>query len=102
MTVPKNPHDRVFRKGLASVEVARSFFQNHLEPEFFEIINMQTLVFCSSNFIDGALHEKESDIMYQAMTNSDPARYIYLIVEHQSTPDRKMPIRLLDVHQTSC
>ncbi len=94
MNLPKNPHDRIFRKSLSLIEVARSFFQNHLPPHLLAIINVQTLALCSSNFLNEALKEKESDIIYQAMTNDDIPIYIYLVIEHQSAPMRRMPMRL--------
>jgi len=87
-------HDTLFRGSMENVDIARDFFVAHLGEGVLKRVRLNTLKLESSTFIDEAHKELRSDILYSA-TVDDRIGYLYLVVEHQSTPDKLMAFRLL-------
>lgn len=81
---------------LGDVAEATSFLQRHLPPEVSQALNWTTLTLREGSFVDEDLRASEADFLYevQHISGEDPV-WIYVLVEHQSTPDRWMRFRLL-------
>ena len=94
MTKIHNPHDRYFRTLMASPEVAQEFFEKHLPNKIKDILNLKSLQLQHNSYIDDVLYEQIVDLLYSA-DFSGSSGYIYVLVEHQSTPDKLMPFRML-------
>ncbi len=80
-------------------EHARAFFQHYLEPTWQAIVDLDTLVLASGSHVTTELKKLHTDILYRVDLR-DPdtpgaSAYLYTIVEHQSTPDPAMAVRLL-------
>lgn len=95
----RNPHDACFQTLIQQPEHARAFFQHYLEPAWQAIVDLDTLVLASASHVTSKLKRLHSDILYQ-VDLLDPGApgetaYLYTIVEHQSTPDPAMAVRLL-------
>jgi len=88
-----NPHDKYFKSSMSDMRVARSFIQSHLPKNVLERMDLATLKQRNETFIDEALGKIETDIVYSAKL-ADKTAYIYILVEHQSTPQKFMPLRL--------
>ncbi|AHF79362.1 ISNCY family transposase (plasmid) [Sodalis praecaptivus] len=86
-------HDALFKQFLADKEVARDFFNIHLPPEMKNRCDFATLNVVSGSFIDDALRSLYSDMVYSVRT-SEGEGYIYCLIEHQSRPEKHMPLRL--------
>jgi len=92
----QRPHDRLFRSIFSDTAEAESFLRVHLPPALVEQLDWSTLALTETSFVDDALAESESDLLYtvQMSTTGEPL-YLYLLFEHQSKPDKWMRFRLL-------
>lgn len=94
MAETATPHDSVFKTFLSRVETARDFIEIHLPPALRSVCDLQTLRLESGSFVEDDLHPYYSDILYSLkMTGGDG--YIYVLIEHQSSPDKHMAFRLM-------
>jgi predicted transposase/invertase (TIGR01784 family) len=89
-----NPHDSFVRRSLSNLEVAKDLLKAHLLPTVVEQINWDTIQFTNRSFVKKELAQFHSDIVYKCELNGKKA-YIYVLLEHQSTPDRMLAFRML-------
>ena len=95
-----NPHDSCFRQLMHQTENARSFFERYLTPDLKDSIDLDTLALQSGSAVTEAFQQLHTDILYRVdfhAANDKAAPqpgYLYTLVEHQSTPDPTMAIRL--------
>ncbi len=95
MTVIHNPHDTFFKTSMSNLQVARSFFEQHLPVIIKEQLDLRTLELQPGSFIDKALQNSESDVLYKVkFRDSSEWAYLYVLAEHQSSVDIWMPLRL--------
>ncbi|MEY0177209.1 Rpn family recombination-promoting nuclease/putative transposase [Providencia rettgeri] len=87
-------HDAAFKGFMAQIENARDFFEIHLPEHLRSLCDFDTLSLTNSSFIDKQLRSRLSDVLYSVQTTQGQG-YIYLLVEHQSTPDKLMAWRLM-------
>jgi predicted transposase/invertase (TIGR01784 family) len=90
-----NPHDALFRASLKNLDVAKDFFKAHLPALILNKINLDNLKFCNTSLIDDELKNQFSDVLYYNKSKNDTDSYLYLLVEHQSSPQKLMPLRIL-------
>jgi predicted transposase/invertase (TIGR01784 family) len=89
-----SPHDHFFRRAMENPNTMREFFQKHLPDNIKSIVNFKTIKPQKDSFIDDQLKLQISDLLFSAEFNQT-AGYFYLLIEHQSTPQKFMPFRLL-------
>ena len=92
--VSQTPHDAVFRQMLMHQAVAKDFLQLYLPAPFLAICELDSLQLVSGSFVEEDLRASYSDILYSLQTSKGEG-YIYVVIEHQSTPDSHMAFRLL-------
>lgn len=88
------PHDAIFKQFLRHKAIACDFLQAHLPAVFLARCRLETLQLTSGSFIEENLRASYSDILYSLQTRAGPG-YIYVLIEHQSTPDKLMAFRLM-------
>ena len=88
------PHDHFCKRALADVAVAKDLLSHHLPPAILADIDWNTFRLTNKSFVNEKLKETHSDIIFQCMLGKDTC-YLYLVVEHQSTPDKLLPFRQL-------
>ena len=88
------PHDAAFKGFMTKQSNARDFFELHLPEHIERLCDFDTLTLINSAFIDSKLRTRFSDVLYSVQTKTRGS-YIYLLVEHQSTPDKLMGWRLM-------
>ncbi|SQI41160.1 Putative transposase, YhgA-like [Providencia alcalifaciens] len=88
------PHDAAFKGFMTKQSNARDFFELHLPEQIKRLCDFDTLTLINSAFIDSKLRTRFSDVLYSVQTKMGDS-YIYLLVEHQSTPDKLMGWRLM-------
>ncbi|MFU0448257.1 Rpn family recombination-promoting nuclease/putative transposase [Pseudocitrobacter faecalis] len=91
---PATPHDAIFKTFLRHGETARDFLEAHLPPFLRPHCNLDTLKLEPESFLDEKLRSRYSDVLYSLQTGNG-ASYIYVIIEHQSSPDDHMAFRLM-------
>ena len=89
------PHDATFRQFLSQPEIARDFMELHLPAELRAICDLNTLKLESGSFVEDDLRQYFSDVLYSLKTTRDEEGYIHVLIEHQSSPDKRMAFRLL-------
>jgi predicted transposase/invertase (TIGR01784 family) len=91
-----HPHDLMVRAVLSDLVEATSFLQRHLSQEVSQALNWSTLTLLEGSFVDEDLRASEADFLYEIerLSGADSV-WIYVLLEHQSTPDRWMRFRLL-------
>jgi len=92
----QRPHDKLFRSVFADPHEAASFLRLHLPPALAERLDWSSLALEETSFVDEALRESESDLLYTVRAQeTEQASYLYVLFEHQSSPDKWMRFRLL-------
>lgn len=88
------PHDAIFKQFLMHPETARDFLDIHLPPELRAVCDLNSIQLESGNFIEEELRAYYSDILYSLKMQGN-TRYIHILIEHQSSPDKRMAYRLM-------
>jgi predicted transposase/invertase (TIGR01784 family) len=88
------PHDALFKATFSQVERAAEELRHVLPPELLARVDLASLSLESGSFVDEALRERHTDLLFSLRLDGRDAR-IYLLFEHQSGPDPWMPLRLL-------
>lgn len=88
------PHDAIFKQLLAHIDTARDFIDIHLPADLRSLCDLGTLQLESGNFIEEDLRACYSDVLYSMEINNKTG-YIYVLIEHQSSPDKQMAFRLM-------
>jgi predicted transposase/invertase (TIGR01784 family) len=91
-----HPHDLMVRAVLSDLTEAASFLQTHLPEAVSQALNWSTLTLLEGSFVDEDLRESEADLLYEVEhVSGKTSLWVYVLLEHQSTPDRWMRLRLL-------
>ncbi|WJV38295.1 Rpn family recombination-promoting nuclease/putative transposase [Raoultella terrigena] len=88
------PHDAVFKKFLRHADTARDFLDIHLPSSLRPLCDLETLRLESASFIEDDLRACYSDVLWSLKTTAGEG-YIYVVIEHQSSPDAHMAFRLM-------
>ena len=88
------PHDAHFNQAMSNLRVAQEFLAQHLPQDIQAAMDKKSLRLCDGTFIDAHLRKRYTDVLYSA-TFKGNIGYIYLLIEHQSSPAKTMPWRLL-------
>jgi predicted transposase YdaD len=90
------PHDSMVRVVLGDLAEARSFLQRYVPEELSQTLDWSTLRRLEGSFVDEELRRSETDVLYEVeRVEGDASLWLYILLEHQSTPDRWMRFRLL-------
>ncbi|HHQ4049470.1 TPA: Rpn family recombination-promoting nuclease/putative transposase [Citrobacter freundii] len=88
------PHDALFKTFLKYPETARDFIEIHLPSRLRILCDLTTLELKPASFIEENLRAYYSDVLW-SMKTSEGDGYIYVVIEHQSSPDIHMAFRLM-------
>ena len=89
------PHDKLTRRFLSDKKVATDLLKKHLPANVIGRLNLSTIKATSETAIDQKWKKFHNDIVFNCKTKDNKDTYIYMLVEHQSTPDQFMPVRIL-------
>ena len=98
------PHDHLFRKVFSETAEAAGLLRPNLPEWLSSTLDWSTLTLLDRSYVDEELEASESDLLFEAQwqagagqTGSKPERLLlYVLFEHQSTPNRWMRFRLLE------
>lgn len=90
------PHDALFRRVFSEPAQAAALLSASLPAAVRDRFDWNTLTRLPDTFVDERLRRTESDLLFEVDQpgGEAPAR-VYMLIEHQSSPDRFMPLRLL-------
>ncbi len=91
------PHDAFFKKMMSHPKVRNSVLRSFLPKDLQKFMDWQQLQVCSTSFQTNLGKEFIADLVLKTkITESEDDAYIVLLLEHQSTPDERMPLRILE------
>jgi len=91
-----NPHDKLIKIVFSDRYEAVKFFQKNMPYHLISQIDWDTLELEGSKFIDDEFKDSESDLLYSVyFENSNDKCFLYLLFEHQSTPDKWLRFRII-------
>ena len=91
----KNPHNALVLDTFSQREHASGLLTAVLPPKIVKHLDLSTLELTSEHLVDEKLRETETDLLYRVATSTGEDALVYVLVEHQSTVDRWMMLRLL-------
>ncbi len=97
------PHDRLFRKVFSEPAEAAGLLRVYVPGWLAETLDWSSLTLVPASYVDDELQASESDLLFAVEQRPGGAESgeerrslrLYLLFEHQSTPDRMMSFRLL-------
>ena len=93
MTKKLSPHDRFTRSLMTNPKVAEEFFKKNLPENIKKAIDFSSIELQKESFIDDYLKLQIADLLYSARFDGQPG-FLYVLLEHASTPDRFLPFRM--------
>lgn len=91
----RKSHDPTFKYAFGNPEDAALLVRHILPETIVALLDLETMAREASSFIDDQLSERYSDLLFTVRSRNGTA-FIYLLIEHQSTNDPDMPLRLLE------
>ena len=88
-------HDAVFKAVLGKPEHARGALRSVVPAVVAEALDWPTLARSPGSFVDPVLRQRHTDLLFSVAWRGGGEALVYLLFEHQSTPDRLMAYRLL-------
>src|SRR3990172_9313629 len=92
--MPHNPHDALFKWTFGQPDRAASVLRSILPRSVSDAIDWKSLVPDPASFVDAALVDRHSDLLFRVCLRDGRNAHLYVLFEHQSTPDELMPFRL--------
>ena len=87
-------HKGFFRDSLSDLTVAKDLLQAHLSPEISKRIQWDSLRLNNKSYTDEKPTQPRCDLVYTCKLDKDDDD-LYILVEHQNTPDLLLPFRFL-------
>jgi hypothetical protein len=91
----KRPHDALFKSAFEAPAVATALLRELLPTAVRAVVAWNTLEVKGGSFVDAKLADQHSDLLFCARLRMGKPKLVYFLLEHQSTRDRKMPLRML-------
>ena len=89
----KNIHDSFVKKTLSNKIITREFFETNLPQKILSQVDLSTLRQEKESYFDNTLGHGIVDLIYTVNFGEDKG-YLIILLEHQSTQDYKMPLRI--------
>jgi predicted transposase YdaD len=94
---PSQPHDGFFKRFFRDPVQAAAELRAILPERVSRHIDWDSLQAVHASFVDAALNQRHGDLMFSARLVEGHEVYLWLLFEHQSTIDRWMPLRVLEM-----
>jgi predicted transposase YdaD len=94
---PSQPHDGFFRSIFSDPVRAAAELRAILPERVARYIDWDSLQAVHASFVDAALSQRHGDLLFSARLKEGHEAYLWLLFEHQSTVDRWMPLRVLEM-----
>ncbi|MEC7523084.1 MAG: Rpn family recombination-promoting nuclease/putative transposase, partial [Myxococcota bacterium] len=90
-----SPHDALFKRVFGDVERGGALLRSILPEDLAAVVDWSSLELRSGETVGAALRGLASDLVFSGSVDGQDVRF-YLLLEHQSTPDPRMPLRMAD------
>ena len=89
-------HDKYFYGVFSDPENAAGLLRSYLPQELVSTLRWSTLTHLPGRYVSDDWRGREADLLFSVeRADSGPPALVYVLLEHQSTPDRWMRLRLL-------
>jgi hypothetical protein len=88
------PHDALFRFVFGKPVHTASELRAVLPPQLADQLDLANLRPVNGSFVDEELTNRHCDVLMRTTLDGREA-FVYVLIEHQSSPDRMMPLRML-------
>ncbi|SDE07326.1 Rpn family recombination-promoting nuclease/putative transposase [Rhodospira trueperi] len=95
MALSQTPHDSLFRALLDDPERAATLIRERLPAEVVACLADVPPEPVDGTFIDDTLRSTRSDRLFRTPLKSGGPAFLYVLLEHKSTPDPSTPLQLL-------
>ncbi|MBT8421340.1 MAG: Rpn family recombination-promoting nuclease/putative transposase [Gammaproteobacteria bacterium] len=95
MTKISQPYDLFFKELLSRPERAGTLLRERLPREVVQFLSAKPPELVPGSFVEEQLRERRSDRLYRVETISGKTAFLYVLIEHKSTPDEKVGWQLL-------
>ena len=90
------PQDKLAKEYLTNIEIGKDFLTIYLEKELLQKCDLSTLKIVPNTFITDDIKSLYADVIYKVkLKDNKGVMYAYVLIEHQSTLDDLMPLRIL-------
>ncbi len=90
-----NPHDSLFRQIMSDPAAAAGELRAVLPQWLVALIDWDSMVPASGAYILPDLRNRDCDVLFRT-TLAGRDGFVHLLLEHQSSPDKHMPLRVLE------
>ena len=94
-TQVSNVHDAFFKQVLSDPELAGTFLREHLPPEVASLLGPEAPEPIAGSFVDEELRQHHSDLLFRAHLKTREDAFVYILLEHKSSPDPGARLQLL-------
>jgi predicted transposase/invertase (TIGR01784 family) len=91
----KKLHDRYLKDALSNKKSLIEFLRRFLPPVLFNLLDLKTVELMSDSFVDESVDEHLSDKMIRVRLKGFGEIFIYILLEHKSSPDKWVALQLL-------
>src|SRR5688572_19794083 len=91
--ITNTPHDTFFKDSFQDTERVKELIQANLPEKILKRIDLNSLQLTNNEFITPECASLRTDITYRCNIDGKDG-YIYTLIEHQSTPDELIALRL--------
>jgi len=89
------PHDALFKSAFEATANAAALLRVLLPAAVRAAVAWNTLSCERGSFVDAVLADHHSDLLFSARLRTGEPELVYFLLEHQSTDDPMMPLRML-------
>jgi predicted transposase/invertase (TIGR01784 family) len=90
----KLKHDGLFKKIMINQIAAQNFLEYYLPADFKAMLDLSTIKVEKESYVEESLRQQFSDIVYSIQTKDRQTAYAYILLDHQSTIDHWIGLRL--------
>ena len=88
------PHDAFVKSYLSTPEECKAFISAYFEPSITKHITRVELT--NKSFVNRAFRQTHSDLVFKLQMDNGALGYVYILCEHQSTPDKFTLLRVFE------
>ena len=90
----RKPFDLLFKHTMGNDVAIQDFLKNHISAPIYQRIDPQSIQPTKQSYVPADLKELYSDLVCQCNIDGKEA-FLYFLVEHQSQPSWRLPLRLI-------
>ena len=91
----RHPYDAAYKYLSSNPRITCQLLHSFVDIPLMKEITPEDLELVDKSFISDELQRREADLIYK-VNRGDRSSYIYILMEFQSSPDKAIPVRMLN------